>query len=126
MQTAGASGAGLTQTKKGQHMINLTDTAVTEVMRLQEKEGLKEAALRLGVMGGGCSGLQYAMNFDKTIGENDQTFEFDGVTVVCDAKAYLYLNGITIDYSNDMMGGGFKFENPNAVKSCGCGTSFKA
>ena len=107
-------------------MITLTDTAVREVKRLKDKEGQTNAVLRVGVAGGGCSGLQYAMNFDNVINENDQTFEFDGVKVVCDPKAYLYLHGITIDYTTDMLGGGFKFINPNAERSCGCGMSFTA
>lgn len=107
-------------------MIILTDTAVAEAKRLMAQEGQTDAVLRVGVEGGGCSGLQYSMNFDTHIGEHDQTFEYDGLKVVCDAKSYLYLNGITVDYTKDMLGGGFKFNNPNAKKECGCGTSFSA
>jgi len=107
-------------------MITLTDTAVNEVKRLMASQGKSDAVLRVGVEGGGCSGLQYAMNFDNHVGEHDQTFEYDGLKVVCDAKSYLYLNGIVVDFTQDMLGGGFKFHNPNARKECGCGTSFSA
>ena len=107
-------------------MIIVTDTAVEQIKRLAGEQGMEEPILRVGVDGGGCSGLQYAMNFDKVIKENDQTFEYQGIKVVCDAKAYLYLNGITLDYTTDMLGGGFKFVNPNASRECGCGQSFTA
>ena len=107
-------------------MITISDTAVKEIKRLAQEQGLEGVALRVGVTGGGCSGLQYAMNFDKQISETDQKFEHEGVTVVCDPKSLLYLSGITIDYTTDMMGGGFKFINPNAERSCGCGMSFTA
>ena len=107
-------------------MITVTDTAVKQLKHLQAAQGLQDVALRVGVSGGGCSGLQYAMNFDKVVNPNDQTFEFDGIKVVCDPKAYLYLNGITLDYTTDMLGGGFKFINPNASRECGCGQSFTA
>ncbi len=105
-------------------MITITDTAAKEIKRLADQQGLKDAVLRVGVAGGGCSGLQYAMNFDQEVKETDQLFEHEGVQLVCDAKSYLYLSGITIDYTTDMMGGGFKFINPNAERSCGCGMSF--
>lgn len=107
-------------------MITLTDPAVKEVKRLIAKQGLDHAALRVGVAGGGCSGLQYTMNFDSQIGPHDQVFEQEGVRVVCDAKSYLYLSGMVVDFTSDLLGGGFKFENPNAARSCGCGTSFSA
>jgi iron-sulfur cluster assembly protein len=107
-------------------MITVTETAVEQIKRLAGEQGMEEPILRVGVDGGGCSGLQYAMNFDKVINENDQTFEYKGIKVVCDAKAYLYLNGITLDYTTDMLGGGFKFVNPNASRECGCGQSFTA
>ena len=105
-------------------MITITDTAAKEIKRLADQQGLENAVLRVGVAGGGCSGLQYAMNFDQEVKETDQLFEYEGVQLVCDAKSYLYLSGITIDYTTDMMGGGFKFINPNAERSCGCGMSF--
>ena len=107
-------------------MINLTDTAVAEVKRLMSQQSLERPVLRLGVTGGGCSGLQYTMNLDPQVGEGDQVFDYDGFKVACDAKSYLYLNGMSVDFTSDMLGGGFKFDNPNAAKSCGCGTSFRA
>ena len=121
-----AASDGLVAHSKGMRMITVTDTAVRQLKRLQEDQGLKDVVLRVGVSGGGCSGLQYAMNFDKVVNPNDQTFEYDGIKVVCDPKAFLYLNGITLDYTTDMLGGGFKFINPNASRECGCGQSFTA
>jgi len=106
-------------------MITLTEPAVNEVKRLMAQQAMEDAVLRLGVTGGGCSGMQYTMNLDRQVGEHDQVFEHDGLKVVCDAKAYLYLNGMIVDFTSDMLGGGFRFENPNATKSCGCGTSFR-
>ena len=105
-------------------MITVTDTAVKQIKRLQTEQGMQEVGLRVGVAGGGCSGLQYTMNFDKVLNPTDQSFEFNGVKIVCDPKAFLYLNGITLDYTTDMLGGGFKFVNPNASRECGCGQSF--
>ena len=106
-------------------MIHLTDNAVKEIKRMMEKQGKTGQALRLGVRGGGCSGLSYTMQFDDpTPGEWDEVFEFDGLKVLVDKKSYLYLNGTTVDYSHDLNNAGFKFHNPNAVGTCGCGTSF--
>lgn len=82
--------------------------------------------MRLGVKGGGCSGLTYTMDVDDKPAQTDQVFDFDGLKVFCDPKSYLFLNGLTLDYENALMGGGFKFINPNATKTCGCGTSFAA
>ena len=107
-------------------MIKLTENAVKETKRLIEQQNKPGLALRVSVQGGGCSGLSYMMNFDTEIKEWDKVFEQDGLKIVCDAKSYLYLNGITVDYSNDLVGGGFRFDNPNATGSCGCGTSFSA
>lgn len=107
-------------------MITVTETAVEQIKRLAGEQGMEVPILRVGVAGGGCSGLQYAMNFDKVINETDQTFEYEGIKVVCDAKSFLYLSGITLDYTTDMLGGGFKFVNPNASRECGCGQSFTA
>lgn len=107
-------------------MIKFTESAVKEAKRLIEQQNKPGLALRVGVEGGGCSGLSYRMNFDTEVKEWDKVFEQDGLKIVCDAKSYLYLNGITIDYSGDLTGGGFKFNNPNATGSCGCGTSFSA
>lgn len=105
-------------------MITMTPLAVKEVKLLIEKDGREDAMLRVGVEGGGCSGLNYTMNLDTVVDKLDQQFEFEGIKLICHAKSYLYLNGMNIDYTQDMLGGGFKFENPNASRSCGCGTSF--
>ena len=104
--------------------IALTPSAVAQVRKLLAKDGRPEAFLRLGVKGGGCSGLEYLMRLDVTPKPIDIAWEVDGVKVACDAKSAEFLNGSTFDYTGNLIGGGFKFENPNAGRSCGCGTSF--
>ena len=106
-------------------MISLTERAVKEVRRIIEEQSLPESTvLRVGVKGGGCSGFSYSLGFDDTVHETDQTFEHEGVRVVCDPKSFLYLNGTQVDFEESLMGRGFKFGNPNASKTCGCGESF--
>ena len=107
----------------GASAIHLTDTAVAELKRLIAAETEKDMFVRLGVSSGGCSGLSYAMEFDNNPQEGDREFAFDGLTVRVDLKALMYLNGVTLDYKTGLMGG-FSFSNPNAKRSCGCGTSF--
>ena len=107
-------------------VITLTEAALKEVKRLMNVQGITEGGLRLGVKGGGCSGLSYTINFDEKIGPYDQVNEFDGVKVIVDAKSAIYLQGTQLDYQMDLMGGNFKFVNPNASKTCGCGESFSA
>lgn len=107
-------------------IISLTDTALKEVKRLINVQGIEEGGLRLGVKGGGCSGLSYTINFDDKIGQYDQVYEIDGVKVIVDAKSAIYLQGTQLDYQKDLIGGNFKFLNPNANKTCGCGESFSA
>ena len=104
----------------------LTETASKHVKKILEEQKLQGVFLRMGVKGGGCSGLSYSLEFDSELGPHDKKFEVDGVTVVCDAKSYLYLNGTTLDYVTEGLQGGFTFINPQAKSSCGCGTSFKA
>lgn len=104
--------------------LQLTEAAVSQVKRLIEGQGNPELKLRVGVKGGGCSGMSYTLALDTQQREGDEAFSFDDVTVLVDMKSYLYLNGTTLDYVEDVMGGGFKFENPNAERSCGCGSSF--
>ncbi len=106
--------------------ITLTDAALKEVKRLINVQGITEGGLRLGVKGGGCSGLSYTINFDEKIGQYDQVYDFEGVKVIVDAKSAIYLQGTQLDYQKDLMGGSFKFVNPNANKTCGCGESFSA
>lgn len=103
--------------------ISLTPTAVAELKRLIAQEKESDLFVRLGVSSGGCSGLSYAMEFDNQAKEGDREFTFDGLTVRVELKALMYLNGVTLDYKTGLMGG-FSFANPNAKRSCGCGTSF--
>jgi iron-sulfur cluster assembly protein len=106
-------------------MISITERAVAEVKRIVDEQNLPDGtALRVGVKGGGCSGFSYTLGFDDQIGEIDQVFETNGIKVVCDPKSFLYLNGTQVDFEESLMGRGFKFGNPNAAKSCGCGESF--
>ena len=107
-------------------MIILTETAAKEVKRLMESQEMSDANLRLGVKGGGCSGLSYTLNFDTETRGQDEIFEAHGVKLVVDAKSLLYLEGTTLDFLSGLDGTGFKFINPNATKSCGCGSSFSA
>jgi iron-sulfur cluster assembly protein len=106
--------------------VTLTETASKQVKKLMQEQKLEQVFLRMGVKGGGCSGLSYSLEFDTEKGKHDKTFEIDGVPVVVDAKSYLYLNGTTLDYVTEGLQGGFTFVNPQAKSSCGCGTSFSA
>ena len=108
-------------------MITLTSAAAQEVKRLMEKEQKPNLGLRIGVKGGGCSGLSYVLGLEEAVPKQyDSVFEQEGIKLLVDAKSHLYLDGITVDYKTNLMGGGFEFQNPNAKKSCGCGTSFTA
>ena len=104
----------------------LTEKAAAQVKQLIKAQSLENVYLRMGVKGGGCSGLSYSLEFDNEIGPHDKKFDIDGVQVVCDKKSYLYLNGTTLDYVTQGLTGGFTFLNPQAKSSCGCGTSFSA
>ena len=107
-------------------MITLTAAAHSKVKEIMEQENKADWSLRMGVRGGGCSGLNYVLGFDNNVAETDEVFEQDGVKLVCDMKSYLYLNGTEIDFTDGLQGTGFVFNNPNAQKSCGCGQSFSA
>src|SRR5436190_1492694 len=105
----------------------LSENAAQQVRELKQTQNLPENVfLRVGVKGGGCSGMSYSLEFDSEMGPHDRKFDIDGVAVVCDAKSYLYLNGTTLDYVTEGLQGGFTFNNPQAKSSCGCGTSFSA
>lgn len=105
--------------------IILTERAAQEVQTLITQEKLPEGTyLRLGVKGGGCSGFSYALDLTETKSESDEEFDIHGIKVICDTKSYLYLNGTTLDFKDEIMGRGFTFSNPNASHSCGCGSSF--
>jgi len=107
-------------------MVTLTETAKSEVARLIKENNLEDSVLRMGVRGGGCSGLSYTLGFDKDTTDYDHLVEFEsGVKVAVDMKSALYLKGTEVDFTTDLLGGGFKFNNPNARKSCGCGSSFQ-
>lgn len=106
--------------------IQVTPKALTKIRAAFAKEGIQDGALRLGVLGGGCSGLSYQFKFDAKERPNDKVLNFEGVKIVVDPKSFLYLHGMTLDYKETLMQSGFVFENPNAKKSCGCGTSFSA
>lgn len=105
--------------------IDVTPKAVDRIRKTFEKMGV-QGGLRLGVLGGGCSGLSYQFKFDTKPRSNDRVFNFDGVQIFIDPKSILYLRGMTLDYKESLMQSGFVFENPNAKKKCGCGTSFTA
>lgn len=105
-------------------MISLTERAVKEVKQMLEKEKRPGLALRVGVKGGGCAGMEYALSFDSAQQEWDEVFEVEGVKILVDAKSLLFLEGTTIDFSHSLTDSGFKFNNPNSKGSCGCGISF--
>lgn len=106
------------------NLINLTDKAVAQVKSIFAAEGKgDDYGLRLGVVGGGCSGLSYNIDFD-TKREKDNVLEFDGVKVFIDLKSSIYLKGVTLDFKDGLNGKGFVFVNPNATNTCGCGESF--
>lgn len=106
----------------------LTEKAAKEVQRVMDEQKFEPGTLlRVGVVGGGCSGFQYSLGFDKDYDEKlDSKYEHHGVTVVVDKKSALYLDGTTVDFYDGLEKRGFTFDNPNAVKSCGCGSSFSA
>lgn len=108
--------------------IELSETAAREIKTIIQQQELDAAKVRLrvGVKGGGCSGFSYLLDLTEQDRETDEKFEKHGVTIVCDPKSYLYLNGVTIDFKDEVMGRGFVFNNPNATSSCGCGSSFSA
>ena len=108
--------------------LQVTEKAIKRIRIAMAKEGIspEEGGLRIGVMGGGCSGLSYSIKFDTQPRERDRIFEFDGVRVFVDPKSFLYLHGMTLDYEETLMRQGFNFINPNSTRSCGCGSSFSS
>jgi iron-sulfur cluster assembly protein len=105
--------------------IRLTDAALEHLMKIRDQQG-QDLCLRVGVRGGGCSGMSYTMDFvsPDTIQAEDNISEYAGFQIICDPKSLLYLYGLVLDYSNALIGGGFQFTNPNAAQTCGCGKSF--
>lgn len=105
-------------------IVDLTDKAIQRVKEIFQNENRgSDVGLRLGVIGGGCSGLSYKIDFD-TANDKDNIFDFDGVKVFIDLKSSIYLKGVTIDFKDGLNGKGFVFINPNAANTCGCGESF--
>ena len=108
--------------------VQVTERALERVRAAMEKEGIspEQGGLRLGVQGGGCSGLSYHIRFDTQPRERDRVFQFGSVRLFVDPKSFIYLSGMILDYENSLIKQGFNFVNPNASRSCGCGSSFSA
>jgi iron-sulfur cluster assembly protein len=107
--------------------ITITAKAIAEIKRIREQNNIPETyGLRMGVRGGGCSGFSYALGFDAEPRASDIVLDADGLRVFIDAKSMFYLMGVTLDFSDGLMGRGFTFKNPNATRTCGCGSSFAA
>jgi iron-sulfur cluster assembly protein len=108
--------------------VQVTEKALKRIRAAMEKEGISptEGGLRIGVMGGGCSGLSYSIKFDTWPRDRDRIYDYDGVRIFVDPKSFLYLHGMTLDYEETLMRQGFNFVNPNSTRSCGCGSSFTA
>jgi iron-sulfur cluster assembly protein len=106
--------------------IVVTEKALARIRAVMAKENISPTAggLRLGVQGGGCSGLTYNVRFDSKSRERDRVYDYDGVRVFVDPKSFVYLHGMTLDYEETLMRQGFNFINPNSSRSCGCGSSF--
>ena len=105
-------------------MVTVSDEAAERVAQLLKEKGTPGYGLRVAVMGGGCSGFQYKLDFEEAPNDMDQVIESNGVKVFVDAKSSLYLNGVVLRYDDGLMGSGFRVENPNARTTCGCGESF--
>ena len=112
----------LQETKKAP--VSLTPTAVAKVREIMAQQNPVPAGLRVGVVGGGCSGFSYSMSFENASGLMDKVFDMDGLKVYVDATSLTYLNGCTVDYIETLEGAGFKFDNPQVKSTCGCGSSF--
>lgn len=107
-------------------MITLTESAAEKLGGIMEQKGVKEShALRVFVKGGGCGGMQYGMTFDDNTREDDNVWEQHGLRLVVDGTSLFYVDGANIDYVDNLMGGGFHIDNPQATSSCGCGSSFR-
>lgn len=110
------------------HGVVLTEAAAKEIKKIIADQELDadKVRLRVGVKGGGCSGFSYILDLTESQKDTDEMFEQHGVKIICDPKSLLYLNGVTINFRDEIMGRGFVFDNPNATGTCGCGSSFSA
>jgi len=124
METATLEAPAATPEQETMNPISLTPKAVEMVKDAMARENLQGYGIRVGVVGGGCSGFQYSMDFENQARDGDMAFEQDGVKVFLDPMSSMYLTGVTIDYVVGLQGAGFKFNNPNARNTCGCGQSF--
>ena len=106
-------------------ILSVSPSAVEVIRNLLQQRNIPNHSLRVFVSGGGCSGMQYGMAFEESPKEFDKVVAIDGVSLIVDSTSLMYLQGATIDYVDSLMGGGFRIENPNAVSSCGCGSSFR-
>lgn len=116
----------MAQATQSQPGILLSPTALVHLRKLREQQG-EDLCLRVGVRGGGCSGMSYTMDFERgeNLRDDDEVFDYeDGFRIVVDPKSLLYIYGMQLDYSDALIGGGFQFTNPNAAQTCGCGKSF--
>ncbi len=113
-----------TPTPQASQAVVLTPQASKKVREIMATQDPVPAGLRIGVVGGGCSGFQYSMSFENQAGMMDKVFQFDGIKVFVDATSAMYLNGCVVDYVETLEAAGFKFENPNVKSTCGCGSSF--
>jgi iron-sulfur cluster assembly protein len=107
-------------------MIEISETAARKIQSLMSKQGISDGGLRVGVKGGGCSGLSYTFAWERQPRLGDEVFEGHGAKIFVDKKSYLYLKGTTLDYDTALLTKGFVFNNPNAKQTCGCGSSFGA
>lgn len=106
-------------------MVTITSTAAEKLKAIMKEKGIQEEGLRIQVIGGGCSGFQYQLQFDNAK-PGDKVFEHDGVKLLVDPKSYLFLQSSEVDYVDSLYGAGFTIKNPNAKSTCGCGQSFSA
>jgi iron-sulfur cluster assembly accessory protein len=104
--------------------LSMTELAAQKIKEAMQKEGLSEGGLRMSIVGGGCSGFSYSLNLDSSAREDDTVVELDGVQLFVDPISQQYVHGTMLDYQDGLSGAGFRFVNPNAVRTCGCGTSF--